>query len=212
MPNNNAIDALVADLQPIKPVVPRDGMMITLGLTAVALAIIVARYGLRPDIAAGHPAPLVVLRSGALLLLGFAAALAATAAARPAVGPVNNGWLWALGAALLFPVSAVIVILFDGAVPSREIMRPMPLYCLAISVAAAGVIGAGLTWWLRRGAVVQLSRTGWLVGLAGGAFGTFAYSCHCPTVSLPYIGLWYTLAVALSAGLGRLLVPRLIRW
>ncbi len=212
MANINPIDALVSDLRPVRRVAPRDGMAITLGLTAVALAVVVARYGLRADIAAGHPAPMVVLRTGALLLLGFASALAATAAARPAVGPVNNGWLWALGAALLFPASAVFVVLNDGMVPVNAIMRPLPVYCLAISSAAALTIGAGLTLWLRRGAVVAINRTAWLVGLAAGSFGTFAYSCHCPSVSLHYVGLWYSLAVGVSAVLGRLIVPRLIRW
>lgn len=209
MRNLNTIDALVADLVPVRRVSPRDGMLITLGLAVVVVTVVTLLFGLRDDIAAGHPAPIVVLRSGALLLLGFAAALAATESAQPAVGAESNGWPWALGAALLFPVSATILVIYEGALPYSDFGG---LNCLGISLASALVVGAGLTSWLRPGASVAPERVGWLVGLAAGAFGTFAYSCHCPSESIYYIGLWYSLAVAISAALGRLIVPRLIRW
>jgi hypothetical protein len=212
MRNTDTIDALVAELVPVKRVVPRDGMMVTLALATVASLIVAVHYGLRTDIVAGHPEPMVVLRCGALLLLGTASALAATTSARPSVGAVSNGWLWALGAALLFPVSALFVALREGAIPVWEIMHPTPVYCLTISAVSAIGIGAGLTAWLRKGAAVAANRAGWLVGLAAGAFGTFAYSIHCPSVSIHYVGVWYSLTVASAAGLGRLVVPRLIRW
>ena len=73
-------------------------------------------------------------------------------------------------------------------------------------------IGGALTLWLRQGAVTDLRRAGWLVGLGAGAFGTFAYSLHCPSDSVHYIALWYSLALALCAAIGRLAVPRLLRW
>jgi hypothetical protein len=65
---------------------------------------------------------------------------------------------------------------------------------------------------LRRGAPVSSERAGWLTGVASGALGAFAYNFHCPFNSLIYIGFWYTLAVGICAVIGRLVVPRLIRW
>lgn len=73
-------------------------------------------------------------------------------------------------------------------------------------------MGCALALWLRRGAVIDLARAGWLVGLAAGAFGTLAYCLHCPSASIHYIALWYSLAAALCAVVGRLSVPRLLRW
>ncbi|MGB5724829.1 MAG: NrsF family protein [Parasphingorhabdus sp.] len=35
---------------------------------------------------------------------------------------------------------------------------------------------------------------------------------HCPFNSIFYVGLWYSLAVAICAIAGRLVVPHLIRW
>ncbi|MBU6207998.1 MAG: DUF1109 family protein, partial [Alphaproteobacteria bacterium] len=59
---------------------------------------------------------------------------------------------------------------------------------------------------------VNSVRAGWLVGLASGSFGTFAYSLNCPSNSIYYIGLIYSLAVGVCAVTGRLIVPRIIRW
>ena len=65
---------------------------------------------------------------------------------------------------------------------------------------------------LRRGAPTSPARAGWLTGIAAGGLGAFAYNLHCPFNNVVYIGLWYTLAVASCAVIGRLVVPRLIRW
>jgi len=84
--------------------------------------------------------------------------------------------------------------------------------CLLFTVCGGLMIGAVLTLWLRRGAPTSQERAGLLVGLASGSFAAAAYSLHCPHNDLVYIGLWYTLAVALVALVGRIVVPPLIRW
>jgi len=86
------------------------------------------------------------------------------------------------------------------------------LKCLTVSGIAALAIGSGLTLWLRQGAPTSPERAGWLTGLAAGALGAAAYNLHCPFNDIYYIGLWFTIPVLLSAIVGRLLVPRLIRW
>ena len=55
-------------------------------------------------------------------------------------------------------------------------------------------------------------RAGWLTGVAAGSFGTFAFSLHCPVTNIWYIGFWYALTVGVAALIGRILVPRFIRW
>jgi hypothetical protein len=102
------IEALVADLKPVRTVRSRHGMALVMGATAAAIGWVGLWYGIRDDILAGAPEPLVILRGGALLLLGLATSLAVTAAAKPSVGQRHEGWLWALAAALLFPVAALL--------------------------------------------------------------------------------------------------------
>jgi len=65
---------------------------------------------------------------------------------------------------------------------------------------------------MRGGAPVSPERAGIVIGLASGSFGALAYSMHCPHNELVYVGLWYTLAIAITTLLGRLIVPRFVRW
>ncbi len=51
------IETLVADLEPVRPVSPRGGVLITLVAAAVVVAIVAALFGLRPDVVAGDPHP-----------------------------------------------------------------------------------------------------------------------------------------------------------
>ncbi len=210
------IDALVADLVPVRPLRRRGAVGVAIAATVVAGLIVFATFGVRPDILSGNPHPIVILRGGLLILLGFATLFAVAAAARPAVGRANDGWMWALAAAALLPITALIRFAYNmmtGDMLDSYLIDPaFGAKCLAISGAAGLGIGGVLTLWLRRGAPTALNRAGWLVGLAAGSFGTFSYSLFCGSVSIFYIGFWYSIAVALCAVVGRLVVPRLIRW
>lgn len=209
---NKMIDRLVDDLTPVKPLKIRDGLALTLVVAAVLAAAVAMIGGVRDDIMTGVPHPMFFLRGGALLLLGITSSYAVIAMSQPAVGNSFKGWIWALVAALLFPATAAVMAMM--AAPDN-IAILVPRYgteCLAISIMAGTGIAAAQVLWLRRGAPVALGRTGWLVGMSSGALGAAAYSLHCPFNSIFYVGLWYTLAVAICAILGRLVVPRLIRW
>lgn len=210
------IEALVADLKPVRPVSQRNGVLAVLAATTFAASMVLGLYGGRADLMAGAPHPMVILRAGMLVLLGLATTVAAASAARPAVGQGQNGWLWALAAAALMPLSATL--LFGYHMMTGKPFAPDAMdfhyapWCLMLGGSSALLIGTVLVWWLRRGAPTALNRAGWLVGLASGSFGAFAYSLHCPSDSIYYVGLFYTLTVALCAVCGRVIVPRLIRW
>lgn len=208
----DAITALVDDLKPVMPVTPAHAWSIVGGATLIAVIAIVGQFGLRADLAAGTPHPMVLVRGGTLLLLGIAATLAVITAARPSVGQSSQGWRWALAAAALFPLSSLVLTAISGRFPRAVLEADSGPWCLALSSASALLIGGGLVAWLRTGAPTNPNRTAWLTGLAAGAFGAFAYSLHCPSDTVQYVGLWYTSVIALCAGAGRLIIPRLIRW
>ena len=207
-----SIDSLVADLTPVARVRPRGALGLVLGTTALAIMWVALRFGIRPDLLAGTPHPIVVIRGGILLLLGFASLAGIVTAARPGVGQASHGWRWALAAAALFPVTSLLLSLVNGGFPQDDMHSPNGPWCLGISTVGATLIGGALTAWLRRGAPTALNRAGWLVGLAAGSFGAFAYGLHCPSTTVYYVGLWYSGAVAMCALAGRLIVPPLIRW
>ncbi len=207
-----SIETLVADLTPVRPVNAKSAAWLVLGALGVAILVVWLVFGLRSDILAGAPQPIVLLRSGTLLLLGFGAFAALTSAARPGVGHTSHGWKWALAAAALFPMTSLIVSVLNREVPAEEIHSATGPWCLSISSGSALLIGGTLTLWLKRGAPTSIYRASWLVGLAAGSLGAFAYNLHCPSGSVHYVGIWYSAAVALCAGLGRLIVPQFIRW
>lgn len=206
------IERLVDDLRPVRPLKVRDGLAITLALTALFAVAVAMIGGIRGDILMGMPHPMFFLRGGALLLLGVTGSYAVIAMSQPAVGNSFKGWVWALFAALLFPATAAVLAMIAAPDNMAIFVPRYGVECLGISLLVGTGIAAAQVFWLRRGAPVALSRAGWLVGMSSGALGAAAYSLHCPFNSIFYVGLWYSLAVATCAILGRLLVPHFIRW
>lgn len=210
------VNALVDDLEPVRVIKRRDNLLLVLGATFVSSLIVTSIFGMRPDIVIGDPHPIFIIRAGLLLLLGLATTLAVAAAARPSVGKSNSGWLWALAAAAVLPGAALckFIYLYLAGQPLDLFMVDFEFgpRCLMVSSMSALWIGGVMTLWLRRGAPISLNRAGWLVGVAAGSFGTFSFNVYCNSVSIFYIGLWYSLAVLLCAVVGRLVVPHLIRW
>jgi hypothetical protein len=71
---------------------------------------------------------------------------------------------------------------------------------------------AAAMWALRGLAPTHLAQAGAAAGLFAGALGAFGYALACDELALPFIAAWYTLGVLLTAGLGALLGPRVLRW
>ena len=208
---NSLIEGLVEDLEPVRTLKPKSGLAIVGLITLIAAITVAATLGIRNDLMIGMADEMFFLRSGVLLMLGIATAMTVVNMARPGVGKLSRGWIWALFTAALFPVTAAIMSAIN--MPPAEALRPMQgLKCLIVSTMAALAIGSGLTLWLRQGAPTSPERAGWLVGIASGALGAAAYNIHCPFNDIYYVGLWFTIPVIVSAIIGRLLVPHLIRW
>ncbi|MCU0728909.1 MAG: DUF1109 domain-containing protein [Sphingopyxis sp.] len=204
-------DSLVDDLQPVRPMRRWHGaVVITALLLLLSLAVSVL-LGVRADLSMLRPSSLFLLRSAMLLLVGVATASAVTAAIRPGVGQRQQGWGWALIAAAMIPLASLVLILQHG-LPVAEIFANSAVWCLGVSLAGAALIAAALVSWLRRGAVTQPRRTGMLVGISAGAFGTLAYNLYCPSNSIHYAAIWYGLVLVISAIAGRVVLPRFLRW
>ena len=211
MSENFNIAALVDDLEPVTALTPRRPLLMAAAITAAMLAVVALMSGVRADVMAGRPDPMFLIRSGMLLLLGGGTAHAVLGMASPAVGKPHMSWQMALAAAFLFPLAALIVALTGDMGNAMAEMYSVG-QCLMFSAIGAFATAIPMILHLRRGAPTSPARAGWLVGIASGGLGAFAYNLHCPFNSIVYIGLWYTLAVGICAVLGRLVVPRLIRW
>jgi hypothetical protein len=205
------VSALVDDLEPVKPVNKVLTLALSAAITVAAISLIISFRGMRADVLAGRPDEMFLIRSGVLLLLGGATAHAVTSMASPSVGRSQNGWQMALATAVLFPLSAMIVATTGDIGPALSEMNS-GLRCMAYSLIGGLSTAVPMVLMLRKGAPTSPERAGWLTGIAAGGLGAFAYNLHCSFNNIVYIGLWYSLALAICALVGRLVVPRLIRW
>ena len=209
---NHLIAGLVEDLKPASPL--RFGRGIALMLAALVLTVGLATlgFGVRDDVATGHPDTMFILAGGIFLLLGLACMAACVAMSSPRVGSGRNGWGWAAAMASLLPLSAVVVAMIEGR-PAWQASEPdHGVLCMAFSVALGLIVGIALTAWLQRGAPASPERAGLLTGIAAGAAGVVAFTFVCPINSIMHIGLCHGMAVTVSALAGWLIVPRLVRW
>jgi hypothetical protein len=205
------IAALVEDLEPVSAFRISRGIGMVGALMLASLAFIGLAKGVRADVLAGHPNPMFLLRGGLLLLLGLGCGWAVLHMASPAVGKQGHSWKMALAAAGLLPLAAMVVA-FTGQGAMAMANARYGLDCMMFSALGALATALPMVWWLRKGAPTSPERAGWLTGIASGGLGAFAYGLHCPFNDVVYIGLWYSLAVGSCAVVGRLVVPKLIRW
>lgn len=214
MPNDPEafIAGLVDDLVPVRPLRQRRGM----GWAAVAMAAgavgLILQGGLRADFARGEPDGMGLLTTGLFLMLALASSWAVVDMARPQVGSRREGWIWNALMAALLPISALVLMainLLRGG-PSGLLLDGTD--CLKFGLLWGLLTAAALVLWLRRGAPAQPGRAGLLTGVAAGAAGVFAVSLYCPHSELVHIGIWHGLTVVLAGMIGRLAIPRLVRW
>lgn len=49
-------------------------------------------------------------------------------------------------------------------------------------------------------------------GLLAGAQGVLVYSFYCSEMAVPFWGIWYVLAIAITASIGAAIAPFYLRW
>jgi hypothetical protein len=121
--------------------------------------------------------------------------------------------LYALGA----PVVALIVLAAvqlsaPQANSAALLMGQTWSECPWLILGLALPVYAGLMLALRRLAPTRLALAGAAAGLVAGASAATVYGFHCPEVAAPFILVWYTLGIAMAAGLGALAGPHFLRW
>lgn len=70
----------------------------------------------------------------------------------------------------------------------------------------------GILWAMRKLAPTKLSQAGWASGLLAGALGAMGYALACPESSLTFVAIWYTVGMIMTAFIGHLLGPIVLRW
>jgi hypothetical protein len=118
---------------------------------------------------------------------------------------------------LLLPVLAIAFLataqlLSPGADMPGLILGHSSRVCAFLVTFTALPTLAATFWALKRMAPTQLTLAGLGAGLFAGAAGAFVYSFHCDEGAAPFIGIWYSLGIVLTAAIGGFLGQKLLRW
>jgi hypothetical protein len=119
--------------------------------------------------------------------------------------------------ALAAPVVALIVLAaIQLSAPQADsaalLMGQTWTVCPWLILALALPVYAGLLLALRQLAPTRLAMAGAAAGLVAGASAATVYGFHCPEVAAPFILIWYTLGIAVAAGLGALAGRWALHW
>ncbi|CAM3196143.1 DUF1109 domain-containing protein [Sphingomonas antarctica] len=213
MNTDDLITSLAAHAVPVRRgwIVRRIAVGAGLGALGT-LAMITVQLGFRPDLMVAMHGFAFWMKWTYTISLGVIALLAVAHLARPEA--TSPRWLWLLAV----PVAAL------AALATGELIRTptadWPALWMGLSwkmcstrVATLSLpIFIGLVIAFRRLAPTRLRLTGAVAGLAAGACGATLYCLHCPEVSAVFVLTWYTLGIAVAAGIGALIGPRLLRW
>lgn len=211
MKTDTLIDMLARDAGPApKALVARRLSMVALVGLPTSAAVAMALFGLLP--------PSMFATSVPWTKMAYAGAVALSAAwltaqlARPGAPFLGAQRLtWGLVTGML--VLGAVSMLNTPTEARLEAILGSSWWACPLRVLGLSLPALFAAFWALRGLAPTRPQTaGMAAGWMAGAVGALGYALSCPESSLPFVALWYTLGMALSATLGAWLGPRLLRW
>lgn len=211
MKTDDLIAALSAGLETSPPprVLARLALALTMGLILGA-AIVAGAFGVRADVAA--VAPIVFGKAGFSAIAAIAAGVILARLARPGRPLGWRRWSLAVFAALAFGLILFGLGARGDATFSDALTGGQAPWCLIIIPLLATPTAALLFWLMQDMAPTRLAQTGAALGGLAGGVGAIAYSLYCPIDLAAFVGLWYSVAIGITAAIGAALGPRFLRW
>jgi len=204
---------LVSDLEPVRRRRPHVEALVLALLCLAELALWLALNQARPNlmgVALTTPTFWWKLASSGLIA-GLGAATAINSL-DPAVSP-RRGLIWI---AIAFVAYLIVGAFTDGRFDRIDILQRLDwrdgVECLEKVVLLSAPAMTALGVFMRNGAPAHREETALAAGIAAAAWAAFVFSFGCPHDDPLYIGVWYTLACALSASIARVLLPWFARW
>jgi hypothetical protein len=212
MKTDQLIDMLSRGVEPADKPRWKRKLAITLLVGLVVGAILVAiGLGVRPDIGAARmPVMWKTLFSATAAVVILPLALQLMRPGRP-LG-------WRIGAVIVFFALCALatIVALMGEMPERRWEAWMGgaafPWCVVLIPVIAAPTAALLVWLMRAFAPTRLTMAGAAIGALSGGVGAMAYAMYCPTDSVAFVTTWYSLAIAVCAALGALIVSKFLRW
>ena len=145
-------------------------------------------------------------------LLALAAGWLTARLSRPAAPFRRAQWLTVGVIGLMVSIGALSLVLTPTEARPEALLGQSWFACpwrvLALSLPAL----AAVLWAVRGLAPTRPRAAGFATGLLAGSIGAIGYSLACPEASPAFVALWYTLGIVLTAAIGAILGPRVLRW
>lgn len=210
-PPSRLIAQLAEELEPVRPIQIVHGLALLALAVVVTIGVVALWRGLWNGPAQGEATAIFFVANGLIGLVGLASARAVVRMAGPRVGARQDESRWLLAALAILPATALLLGALNGGL-AWHVHAPHGPFCFLAGSVSGVLVAAVLIAWLRRGAPVAPNVAGLYTGVAAGALGSFAYGLSCPVDTIGHLGIWHVAPVAVSAVLGRLVVPQLVRW
>lgn len=205
------IAQMADDLTPVTPIRPLHAWLgVALAVVVTVMALMVVE-GLWSGLTMGEASAYFFIVHGLLLVMGIAAATNVIRMARPRVGNDYSGAKWATGMVAVLPFAALWS-LFSAPELAHAHSLAWGLSCVAAATLSSSLTFVVLIMWLRRGAPVSLRSAGWQSGVAAGGMGTVAYALCCPLDDIVHLGIYHVAPIGITALIGAVVVPKLVRW
>ncbi|MBM4180234.1 MAG: DUF1109 domain-containing protein [Betaproteobacteria bacterium] len=211
MHTEQLIDMLARDAGPApRAVVAR--RLLPVMLMGVLCSVVLALWLIGPLPAESFqtPAPWVKLAYAAALAVG--AGLLTSRLARPVAELFTPRLLVGLAVGAMALIGAATLFLTPAQERVDAVFGQTWLTCpwtlLGFSLPAL----AGILWAMRGLAPTRPRQAGWAGGLLAGALGAMGYALSCPESSPTFVAIWHTAGMAMTAYIGRLLGPIVLRW
>jgi hypothetical protein len=207
------IALLAHDATPVR----RPALPVRLGLVALAGAvaafvILIPWLGIRPDLAVAVTGSTYWMKTLYTLGVGVAGFALAERLSRPgAKGRIG----WTLAGLFVIAILTIAVSQLMSTSPDQiravfmgSSWDKCPWRILVLSLPGLVVI----LWAMRRFAPTRPALAGAAAGLLAGGVGATVYGLHCQEVAAPFVALWYSLGMVLTAAVGAVAGSRLLRW
>jgi hypothetical protein len=210
---DDLISLLSADTAPVprRRASTQMSMIIAAGLL-FALAVMQWKLGMRPNLGQVMLEPVFWVKVVFASAIAIASFDALQRLARPGVG-VRLRWLTIVAPIVL--VWLIAFAIYAAAPPSARsdmVWGQTWKVCTSLIVLISLPVLVTAFIAVRRLAPTQLMRAGACAGAMSGGSATAIYALHCPETAMPFIAIWYVLAIGVTTAIGALLGPRALRW
>lgn len=179
----------------------------------VSTLLFMTHLGVRPDVMTAMRNPLFDLKFMVTIALAAAAIAISLHLSRPEASLGRWAWLLAVPVGLLgIGMMGEMMMMPHRAPMATRLIGSNSKVCLtAIPLLSMPLLAAALLA-LRRGAPSRPALTGAFAGVLSGGLAATLYAAHCTDDSPMFVATWYSIAIALVAGIGALAGSRVLKF